>query len=114
MAMTCLRAPLTLAGGSAGGRQVCLHRAPIDSVIPILSVGQPILAANPLSNGFSRLRAGSRHNCPPHIEASLTQPTLHRSCVVEASSALARSALGRSRVMEASTALLSREGRLCR
>jgi hypothetical protein len=31
-------------------------------------VGQPIQAADPLSSGSSRLKAGCGQNCPPHLE----------------------------------------------
>jgi len=31
-----------------------------------LVVGQPIVAADPLSSGSSRLKAGCGQDCPPH------------------------------------------------
>jgi hypothetical protein len=39
--------------------------------MPVLGfVGQPILAADPLSSGSSRLKAGCGQDCPPHMSLS--------------------------------------------
>jgi hypothetical protein len=34
------------------------------------AVGQPIQAADPLSSGSGRLKAGCGQNCPPHNEGT--------------------------------------------
>jgi hypothetical protein len=40
-------------------------------------VGRPILAADPLSSGSSRLKAGCGQNCPPYNEGSEAMDLKH-------------------------------------
>jgi hypothetical protein len=40
-------------------------------------VGQPILAADPLSSGSSRLKAGCGQDCPPHRCRQILRETGH-------------------------------------
>jgi len=40
-------------------------------VSQLLGVGQPIQAADPLSSGSSRLKAGCGQDCPPHGTGAL-------------------------------------------